>query len=327
MDVSELGEFALIDRLTAILGAPASGEVVLGAGDDAAAWRSGGTVCLATTDTMVAGVHFQPEWDAWRDLGWKALASNVSDIAAMGGVPETALVTLAVPSRQPVEALDQLYEGLRDCAAAYGVTVLGGDVVAAAQLTITIALLGRAQLDGRGEPLLLRRDAARPGQSIAVTGTMGDSAAGLRILCGARPPESPLVRAHLRPQPPLAAGQAAVHLGVRCGMDISDGLVQDLGHICERSGVGAVLQADAIPISEPLRQAFPEEALALAASGGEDYQLLLVADEGLLYRLRDAIDVPLTVIGRTVAGPPQVRLLNAEGAEVSLATAGWEHLQ
>lgn len=328
MDVSELGEFALIERLTAKLGAPSSSRVILGIGDDAAAWRSGDSVRLATTDTMVAGVHFRPEWDTWRDLGWKALASNVSDIAAMGGVPETALLTLAVPPHQAVETLEQLYEGLREAAGAYGVAVLGGDVVSADQLSISVVLLGRALTDENGEPLLLRRDAARLGQSIAVTGTLGDSAAGLRLLCEGAPGESPLVRAHLRPQPPLAAGQAAARTGIRCGMDISDGLLRDLGHICERSGLGAVLRADALPLSEALRAVFPDDALALAATGGEDYQLLLVGEAAALEQLRAGIDVPLTVVGQTVAdGSRRVRLLDGEGREVVLPSAGWEHLR
>ncbi|MBI1886305.1 MAG: thiamine-monophosphate kinase [Chloroflexi bacterium] len=171
MDVSDLGEFALIERLAAAVSHPPPESLLVGIGDDAAAWRTGEGVVLATTDTLVEGVHFLPESVPWRDLGWKALAVNVSDIAAMGGAPQFALVTLAVPPPFPVEAADELYAGLDECARAYDLTIAGGDVVRSDKAAVTVALLGHAGFDEYGEPLLLRRDAARPGDAIAVTGS------------------------------------------------------------------------------------------------------------------------------------------------------------
>src|SRR3990172_2343954 len=141
--VSDLGEFGLIDRLAKAVGAQRSPDLILGIGDDAAAWRFGDSVLLATTDTLVEGVHFLPSLTPYRDLGWKALAVHVSDIAAMGGEPLFALVTLALPPETPVSAVDDLYAGLNECAAEYAVTIGGGDVVRAPQLAITIALLRR----------------------------------------------------------------------------------------------------------------------------------------------------------------------------------------
>lgn len=328
MKVSELGEFGLIQRLASILGDSGGAQTLVGIGDDAAVWRSGDSVLLATTDTMVSGVHFLPEWRAWQDIGWKALASNVSDIAAMGGTPEAALVTLALPQGQAVADIDALYRGLRECAQAYNVSVLGGDVISASQLVITVAVIGRAQVDAAGDPLLLRRDAARPGEAIAVTGTLGDSAAGLALLKQGKAADAPLARAHLRPKPPLALATAAALAGVRCGIDISDGLAQDLGHICRQSGVGAELRAEAIPLSVELRQYFPLEAQAMACGGGEDYQLLLVARENVLAEVQQKTGETLTIIGRIVDDSRHaVRLFDESGGELTLPSAGWEHLR
>jgi|FaiFalDrversion2_1042247.scaffolds.fasta_scaffold05177_2 thiamine-monophosphate kinase len=324
MDVGATGEFGLIERLAALAGRPAPGLVV-GIGDDAAVWRAGDAFVVATTDTMVAGVHFLPGLHPWRDLGWKAMAVNVSDVAAMGGVPEFALVTLALPPDTPLAAVEELYLGLDECARAYGVTVAGGDVVRARELAITVALLGRAQTDDEGRPLLLRRDGARPGQALAVSGTLGDAAAGLELLrAGTR--EGPLVAAHLRPRPPLALGQQAARMGVPCAIDISDGLLQDLGHVCRLSGVGAVVRAGDLPLSHELRRAFPDRALALACSGGEDYQLLLAGPREALERLSVDADVPLTLVGETTAGEG-VQVVDEEGRPLQLPTSGWDHLR
>ena len=341
MKASDLGEFGLIDRLARIVGQnPPS--LLIGIGDDAAAWRTPeGSVLLATTDTLVAGVHFLPDLPAgrqaatpWPDLGWKALAVSVSDIAAMGGTPTFALVTLGIPPDLPLDAIDGLYAGLQECAQAYATVVAGGDIVRADKLILSVAVLGQAEVDDQGQPQLLRRDAAKAGHALAVTGSLGDAAAGLRLLRQGVT-DHPLVRAHLRPQPPLAVGREAARLGVPAAIDISDGLLQDLGHICQRSavpagrqGLGAIVQAASLPLSDDLRRAFPDDAVALAASGGEDYQLLLAAPEAVLTNLAAASDVPLTVIGQMVEDPDhQVRLLDAAGADIAPSIAGWDHLR
>ena len=318
------GEFALIQRLASVLGADAPPDLVAGIGEDAAAWRLGGEVLLATTDTMVAGVHFLPGRVPWPDVGWKALAANLSDIAAMGGTPLFALVTLGLPVDQQEDDIEALYAGLAECARCYGVTVAGGDIVRAGETFVSIALLGRAELRD-GEPLLLRRDGAREGDLIAVTGTLGDSAAGLQRVREGAPAADALVQRHLRPQPRLAAGIAAVRAGIRCGIDVSDGLLQDTGHICEMSGLGAELDADALPLCAALRQAYPDDALRHAASGGEDYELVLIGPRGSLEAIRT--DVPLTVIGRMVAGAPRARLLDGDGRERAFEKAGFDQLR
>jgi thiamine-monophosphate kinase len=334
-NVSDVGEFGLIDRLTAAVGAAHPESLIVGIGDDAAAWRSGDSVILATTDTLVEAVHFPPEGVPWRDLGWKALAVNVSDIAAMGGTPEFALVTLALPPKTPLTDVDELYAGMQECSQEYDVVIVGGDIVRASQVVISVSVLGCADLGEDGQPQLLRRDAACAGYSIAVTGSLGDSAAGLRRLRDGAPADDPLVRAHLRPRPPLAAGQQAAQLNVPCAIDVSDGLLQDLGHICDLCGLGAVVRADALPLGEKLRSAFPEEAVSLACRGGEDYQLVLVAPLETMRLLRASARARLTVIGEMDEHPEQrPRLMDESGKEVRLPVggqgapgAGWDHLR
>ncbi len=327
MNVSDLGEFALIQRLAAAIGSAPPLALIVGIGDDAAAWRQGDSVLLATTDTLVEGVHFLPDVCPWPDLGWKALAVNVSDIAAMGGQPLFALVTLALPPDTAVAAVDDLYAGLQECAAEYGVTIAGGDIVRAPQVMLSVALLGRAEMSERGEPFLLRRDAARPEHVIAVTGTLGDSAAGLRRLRQGITPDDPLARAHLRPRPPLATARQAARLGLPCGIDVSDGLLQDLGHICDISGLAATVRSADVPISEKLRQAFPKDAITLACSGGEDYQMVFAGPPDIMDELRTIATESLTVIGEMTEGEPRVRLIDDAGSEIDVHTPGWDHLR
>jgi len=327
MDVSELGEFALIARLRGLL-PPAGEQLIVGPGDDAAVWRSGGQYAIATTDTMVAGVHFLPDRVSWQDVGWKSLAVNLSDIAAMGGTPSFALVTLHLPPHTPIADLDELYAGLRECAAEYGVEIAGGDIVSSPVFAMTVALTGVAAVAADGSPLLLRRDAARPGDIVAVTGPLGGSAGGLRALIESTPRSAvvdALVTRHMRPRPRLDAGGAAIRAGIRCAIDISDGLAQDLGHICEASSVGAELSFDALPVDAALTEAFPADARALAASGGEDYELILVAKEPAIHDAAAALDSPLAAIGRISDGGG-VRVVDAQGRDVALASRGWDHL-
>jgi len=325
--VADLGEFGLIERLASVLGAEPPLDLIVGIGDDAAAWRAGDQVMLATTDTLAEGVHFLPEFSPWADVGWKALAVNVSDIAAMGGAHQLfALVTLALPLESEVSFAEELYGGLMECAREYSVTVAGGDIVRAPQVSLTIALIGRALMRD-GEPLLMRRDGAKAGDVIAVTGTLGDSTAGLWRLRKGATEEDALVRAHLRPLPRLAEAQEAARVGIVCAIDVSDGLLQDLGHICERSGLGAEVREASLPLSDDLRAAYPEDAVVLACSGGEDYELLITGDEGTVQRVGEEISAALTVIGRMVDSTEhRPRLLDRDGREVRVAVHGWDHL-
>lgn len=342
MKISELGEFGLIDRLAqAFAEAGRPDSLLVGIGDDTAAWRASG-VQLITTDTLIEGTHFSLRYWSWRDLGWNSLAVNVSDVAAMGGTPEQALLTLALPPETAVADLDELTAGLVEAGREYGTAIVGGDIVACDTLMVTVALTGRAAVDADGEPLLMTRDGARVGDVIAVTGYLGDSAGGLRLLLGEQEtdPEAAeyLKRAHLRHRPALAVGRTAARLGVRAAIDVSDGLLQDLGHVCHASGLGAEVRAAGVPMSPALVRAFPGQALALACSGGEDYQLLLLAPGHTIQQVQRASKGPVSIIGEMVADPEhRVRLLDATGKELSLPAApagggsasggGWDHLR
>jgi thiamine-monophosphate kinase len=335
VEVRDLGEFGLIDRLQKALGRPPGDRLVVGIGDDAAVWRSGDGFTIATTDTMVEGVHFLPGKVAWKDVGWKALAANISDVAAMGGTPAFALVTLCLPPDTPVEHVDAMYAGLAECAETYGITVAGGDIVSAREITVTVALTGDAIVGPDRKPHLLRRSAARVGDDVAVTGPLGASAGGLRVLKEGLAAQHPsLVESHARPWPRVDAGTIGVRAGITCGMDISDGLAQDLGHICRASSVRAELYLDRIPIDNNLTLAYPADAASMAAAGGEDYELILTGDAATLAAVDQALrrhldlDFPqLHTVGRITTGHVGVVILDATGAEVDLTSRGWDHLR
>jgi len=330
MKVSELGEFGLIELLNKTISrlkkpSPAWERLLIGIGDDAAAWESDGEVQLAPTDTMVQDVHFKLETTNLPDLGWKALATNVSDIAAMGGRPEYALITLCLPGDARSEDLVTLYEGIMEMANSCGVAVIGGDIVRAPQLVITVTVLGSGAKDR-----LLTRSAANPGDKIAVTNYLGNSAGGLLMLeKGLKFDEQTtalLKQAHLRPTPRIEEGSLLVAHGVKAAIDISDGLVADLGHIGEMSGVAAVIHEGQLPVHSLLKAAFPEQYIGLALSGGEDYELVFTAPANVIAEVQRVAQCPVTVVGDIVEGKPgQVTVLDANGSEVTSQKKGWDH--
>ena len=337
MRVSEIGEFGLIKLLAAEFGieyppsrAATRRGLLVDLGDDAVVTRRNDGALIWTTDTLVAGEHFLPERTPWESAGWKALAVNLSDIAAMGGTPHLALVTLALPPDFCVEDAQALYAGLRQAADVYGVTLGGGDIVRAPVFSITVALSGWASLSPTGEPRVLARTAARVGDVVAVTGSLGDSAGGLRLLGeGAafdRTEQAVLREAHERPRPPVHCGLLAVRAGVRCGIDISDGLVQDLGHIARASGAGIRIDAARLPVSDALRELYPGYAAGLALTGGEDYQLALVGARAAIEALLEAGECDLTEIGEVVPyDEPRVAVVDETGREIPLGSGGWDH--
>ena len=334
MKVSELGEFGLIQRLAEVLAGrgTAGAALAVGIGDDAAVWRSDASALLVTTDTLVAGVHFLPDGMPWRDLGWKLLGVNVSDIAAMGGTPQFAVITLAVPADTDVEGLEELYAGLAEAGAAYRVAVAGGDVVRSPTLLLSATLVGRAELDAAGEPSVLRRDGAEAGDLIAVTGALGGSAGGLAALRDERQDSDEarrLIERHRRPPNRVDAGLAARAAGIRCAIDVSDGLLQDLGHVCRASAVGAVVRRETVPIEPGLdRLVAADVAVGYAIAGGEDYELLLIGGRNRIDAVRREIETPLTVIGEIVAAPKhEVTLLDASGNKIDVPSGGWDHLR
>lgn len=328
--VSELGEFGLIDLIARTIRAGSMVSppgLILGIGDDAAAWRCHGPVDLATTDTMVDGVHFNSGQISWEDLGWKSLAVNLSDIAAMGGSPGYALVTLGIPPDTMAEDIVSLYEGMLDIGNRFGVTIAGGDTVRCPVTIITVSLFGTMKTSA-GQ--VMTRSSASPGDAVAVTGFLGSSAAGLKMLQQSLTFDlettAYLRQAHFKPRPRVAEGQKLAGAGVRCAIDISDGLMGDLTHICERSGVGARVVLDRAPVHPLVKAAFPAQSIDMALSGGEDYELLFTAGAGDIPRLRDLVSVPITVIGEVTAEhPSKVVLVDKEGKALDRSKTGWDH--
>jgi thiamine-monophosphate kinase len=304
--VDELGEFGLIDLLTASLPEEvrAAPDLELGIGDDAAVWQPGaGERIVVTTDSLVEDVHFRRAWTDWESLGHKILAVNVSDIAAMGATPKLAVVTLGLRGGERVNDLKALYRELGSLARRFGMTVAGGDIVRSPEaLVFHVTVLGETR-GGR----ILRRSGARVGDTIGVTGTIGASAAGLTLLdLDSSDPRRRaataelLVAAHQRPEPRVTLGGILLDHGATAAMDLSDGLLGDLPKIAAASGVSALVRARDLPVAAAVRALFPNEWLDLAMRGGEDYELLFTAPPAAWSAIEDAVRAAggaITVIG------------------------------
>ena len=338
MKVSKLGEFGLIELLADIVNKSTSASatsgsgyhLLLGIGDDAAVWRADASIQMATTDTLVQDMHFTLDTATWEELGWKALAINISDIAAMGGVPRYALVTLGLPSDTEVKDVAQLYRGMEEIAQRYDVAIVGGDIIGAPLVIISATLMGSTKEEADYPHNILTRSAAVVGDLIAVTGYLGTSAAGLQMLKSSiqfdKETTFLLRQAHLRPIPRVPEGQILLAEGVKAAIDISDGLVGDLVKMCQASGVGAWMRVDKVPIHPTVQAAFKDDCLKLALAGGEDYELLFTAGAEIMDRVKRKIDCPVTVIGEIVRDEAgQVRLMDAEGKEMQLEETGWDH--
>ena len=326
--VGQLGEFPLIARIAnaidaARLVAPTAGgfTLKLGIGDDAAAWSIPRGTEVVTTDTVMENVHFTRETVPWADVGWRLWAANVSDVFSMGATPLVGVVTLGLPSDLDAAAVDALYEGMIDACRHYGTLIVGGDIVRSRDVFAGVTLNGVCE----GEPL--RRDTARVGDAIGVTGPLGASGGGLRVLRDGLAPNDALVAIHRRPTPRVASGMALREAGVTTAMDVSDGLAADLAKLCRASGVGATLHATNVPVAAALRESFSdEESLLLALGGGEDYELVFAGTQDAVRRAVAAIDGAVVIGEITGDAPGGVRVLDASGGEMAIAVAGWEHL-
>lgn len=322
--VSDAGEFGIIAGLRRMLEGEGE-DLVCGIGDDAAVFRSrAGGLWAFTVDALVEGVHFDPAYTPWHSLGYKSLAVNVSDLASMGGgAPCFALVTLGLTEDADTEDIAEMYRGMRDCGGECGCRVVGGDIVRSpGQMFVSVSLVGAIPGDR-----FLTRSGARPGQLVLVTGSLGDSHLGLKRLMGGGDADEACARRHLYPRARLREGRKALELGASAAIDVSDGLLRDLGHICEESGCGADVILEKIPISREAREAaarLGEEPTAAALHGGEDYELILTASPQAARDIADALEaVP---IGEVTSGDG-VRVLDARGREVDAARRGYEHFK
>jgi thiamine-monophosphate kinase len=303
-EIGELGEFGLIARLTDRLRpGPA---VDLGPGDDAAVVRAPDGRVVATTDLLVEGRHFRRDWSGPYEIGCKAAAQNFADIVAMGARPTALLVGLAVPPGTPVEWAEQLYGGLGEECGLVGASVAGGDVVAAPRITLAITALG----DLGGAPPLTRAG-ARPGDLVAVRGRLGHSAAGWELLAGGEDEPAELIEAHRRPRPPYTAGEEARAMGATALMDVSDGLLQDLGHIAKASCVRIEVDSSQVPVPHVLGP----RGLRHALTGGEDHAFVATVPS--------VADLPAswTVVGRVTEGAGVL----VDGG--SYKGVGWDHFR
>ena len=305
-----------------------SERVLLASGDDAAVVRAGG-VAVTSVDAIVEGVHFELDTHSPGDVGHKALAASLSDLAAMGAEPGEAYVVLGTPASFGESRAIELVEAMESLAERSGVTIAGGDVIAAPALTVSVTVVGWAG----GERDLTYRQGAEPGHLVGVTGALGGSMAGLLLLRGAdadldEAERDALLLRHRRPEPQLAVGAALTEAVVGAMIDVSDGIAADAGHIAERSGVSVEIRLAELPLAagvEAVARAAGRDPLELAASGGDDYELLFTAAPDRRETVEStarAAGATVTWVGSVSAGAG-VRLVGPDGRPVELS--GYEH--
>jgi thiamine-monophosphate kinase len=329
MKLSRLGEFGLIERLRRKT--PQARGVRLGIGDDAAWVQTGSGSCLLTADLLIEGVHFDLKWTSLYALGYKTLAVNMSDVAAMGGTPAYLILSLGIPATFDSQDVEQLYQGVRSLAVRTGVALVGGDTSVAKSLFISACLVGQAPY----RPIT--RNGAKIGDDIYVTGTLGDSALGLKLLRQKSPKLKTkraakfLLSRHHFPTARVPIGTAlAKEKFARAMIDISDGLIQDLGHICKASRIGAIVEEARLPLSSAYRSLAGSDGTRHALAGGEDYELLFCArrrDRSRITELQEYTDVPITRIGTCVHWSDGTTVLDRTGHPIDFRVSGHDHFK
>ncbi len=331
MKLKDIGEFGFIKRIE-------SGclirdtKVIRGIGDDCCVFKTSGEMAiLLTTDMLVEKIHFLLSAISPYELGRKSLAVNLSDIAAMGGTPREAVISIAIPDKVDLAVLDGVYDGMKSMAKEFQVNLLGGDTTSSPEhLVINIALVGEAPEDE-----ILYRSGAKEGELIFLTGPVGSSAAGLDLILKGRETEGweDLVGAHHNPYPHVKAGRIIASTKVANSLiDVSDGVAADLGHICAESRLGAILEERMIPTTEKFRdycRKFHEDSNHLSLHVGEDYVLLGTVVPGSAKDLRAALEsegCEFYQIGQMVA-EPGLKLRTRENSLESMETRGWDHFK
>lgn len=317
--MSSRGEFGFIDHIRMHFPDQAG---VIGIGDDCAVMPSGEGELLFSTDLLMEGVHFLRDESSPEDVGWKAAAVNLSDIAAMGGTPVATFLSIALPADAQGEWAERFIDGYVGISRRFDVPLLGGDTTSSLRdIAVNVGILGRCPSGKR-----LLRSGAKAGDVIYVTGPLGDSAGGLHAILkgGDRTPDAEvLIERHKRPVPRVREGVTLLESGlVTAMMDISDGIASDIRHIMKASGTGAVIALDKIPCSPELRSVCAQrnwDIYELAAGGGEDFELLLTGPEGL----DEYVDIPLYSVGRIVDGDALVWTIDDEPVDSKFS--GYEH--
>ena len=334
MTLKQIGEFGFIKKVSrGCLIRPQ--HIIKPIGDDAAAFTTDlDEISLITTDLLVERIHFLRNAISGFELGYKSLAVNLSDIAAMGGTAREAFVSIAIPDDCALDYLDSIYDGMKDLAHKFDVNILGGDTTGSkVDLIINVAVHGTIARDE-----MMCRDAARPGDIIYSTGFLGDSKAGLHLILNNLPADSEnlrrLIRAHLQPEPHLLEGRfLAQQPGIRAAIDTSDGLSSDLGHIIEQSGVGAILFADQIPISGELRSFCEQhkfDPVEYALSGGEDYTLICTMSpdqaDAAAHNFQKCFKRPLFPMGQ-IREKKGLEVVYPDNSSKEIVSTGWNHFK
>jgi thiamine-monophosphate kinase len=330
MDLQDIGEFGLIDQVRKWI--PITGrDVVQGIGDDVAVIALGEKNLLVTTDILIEGTHFHRSLTRPYDLGKKSLMVNLSDVAAMGGTPKYFLLSLGLPRNLPFSFVSGFYRGLKDGARRFHVDLVGGDTSLSSKIVINICLLGEAK---KGE--ILFRKGANPGDDLYVSGTVGDSSLGLKLLQDKRRLKKPeaLIRKHLSPIPRVELGQVLGRRGWATAMiDVSDGLLIDTTHLLEESGLGGRVWLDSLPLSRLYRKFAPlysKDPYHFALSGGEDYELLFTAPPSTkkkVLSLAVSLGTPITRIGRILPKKEGFHIVRTDGTDYSPRSLGFEHFR
>jgi thiamine-monophosphate kinase len=329
-NLREIGEFGLIRRIRKWMTA-SDPALIQGIGDDVAVIEMGTRALLITTDILIEGIHFNKSWIDPFQLGKKALAVNISDIASMGGVPKYFLISFGLPKNLPLSFVSSFYRGLKKEAKQFRVELIGGDTSLAQKITINICLLG----EGKKSDLLFRKG-AKVGDDLFVSGTLGDAALGLKVLQrkGKTKGAEGLIQKHLSPRPRVELGQAiAKHHLATAMIDISDGLLIDTSHLLEESGVGARIWEDQIPLSGLYQKwihSFSRGPFRFALSGGEDYELLFTAPSEMRERISSfthSLKIPITRIGEILPQKEGLHLTKKNGKDYSPSHLGFEHFK
>jgi thiamine-monophosphate kinase len=335
MQVAELGEIGLVERLSEM--ARQSDETLqIGIGDDCAVIRrTEGKAWLVTTDCLVEDVHFRADFLSLEELGAKAVAVNVSDIAAMGGAPRFALATIALTPSTPVADVEAIYRGIRRSCEHYTISLIGGDTTRAPQMLLSLVLIGE-----QDEDRVVARSGASPGEAVCVTGTLGDAAFGLVLLeegvraQGASADIQWVIHRHVAPRPRVLIGRRIAEAGLASAMiDVSDGVATDVKRLCTASGVGARIDLAQLPCSSPLKELAPTrglDPLNVALTGGEDYELLFTVPEEKLKALEHearSSGPRITRIGTTTDATEGVVIVEPDGRVRPLSEEGFNHFR
>ena len=328
MRLKQIGEFGLIDLIRKRF--PARDKnLLLGIGDDAAVIEiTPERLLIFTTDALKEGVHFDLSYFSFYQVGWKAMAANLSDVAAMGGIPTFGLVSLGVPNKMDSRDVLKIYKGMTDLGKRFGCKLCGGDLFLSSEIVITLTLLGEVEPE-----FLVKRSGARPGDLICVTNDLGQSQAGLELLRAKKAASRSWARKHLQPLPRVKEARKLVQsLNVTSMIDISDGLASDLYHIAEESKVGALIYQDKIPVSKSLSKmasVIGKPPLDLALSSGEEYELLFTIRKNQEKKLRFLKEgdgsLKITVIGEIKDKRQGVKILDSKGKSRKLKKSGFSH--